>query len=245
VRELIRGFKYPLQGFSLITKPGIRLFVIIPLLINTLLFSTVIAVGAHEIVNFSNWLSARWQWAEWITWLLWPLFAILAFSVVFYCFTLVANLVAAPSNGFLAGAVVRYLTGGQQQPNGGWSRLPGEITVAISNELRKLLYFGIWAVPLILLFLIPMVNAVAPFVWLLFCSWLLAMEYLDFPMSNHGLAFPEIRHRLGQRKGLVLGFGLGVMVLTLIPVLNFLAMPIAVTSASKLWVHELKPPGNN
>ena len=245
MRDLIRGFKYPLQGFNLIAKPGIRLFVIIPLLINTLLFSTVIAVGAHEIVNISDWLSARWQWADWITWLLWPLFAVLAFSVVFYGFTLVANVVAAPWNGFLAEAVVRYLGDSQQQQISGWSRLPREIAAAISNELRKLLYFGIWAVPLLLLFLIPMVNAAAPFLWLLFCSWLLALEYLDFPMSNHGLAFPEIRRRLGRRKGLVLGFGLGVMVLTLIPVLNFLAIPIAVTSATKLWVHELMPSASN
>jgi len=37
------------------------------------------------------------------------------------------------------------------------------------------------------------------------------------------------------------GFGLGIMLLTFIPVINFVAMPVAVAGASKLWVEKLKP----
>jgi CysZ protein len=240
VRDFITGFKYPLLGFSFIIKPGIRWFVIIPALINIGLFTMVIVYGAHQIVSLGEWLSGRWNWAEWVIWLLWPLFAVLALSAVFYGFTLVANLVAAPWNGFLAQAVVNSLGEHAPGPSQNWSRLPQEIMAAFKNELHKFLFYLLVTLPLLILFLIPMLNVVAPFIWVLFCAWLLALEYLDFPMSNHGMAFPQIRSALKSRKSLVLGFGLGVMLMTLIPLLNFLAMPVAVCSATKLWLHELR-----
>ena len=39
---------------------------------------------------------------------------------------------------------------------------------------------------------------------------------------------------------LALGFGAGLMLMTLVPVLNFLAMPVGVTGATALWVERLK-----
>ena len=241
MKDFIAGFKYPLQGFKLITRPGIRLFVIIPLLINSVLFSAVIAYGAHEIINLREWLSSRWEWSEWVTLLIWPLFAILSASVVFYGFTLVANLISSPFNGFLAEAVVMQLAGKAPGTVGSLARLPQEILAAIRNEFRKFVYFLLRALPLLILFLVPMVNVAAPLIWLIFCSWMIALQYLDFPMSNHGMSFPEIRSKLKSRKSLVTGFGMSVMLLTLIPFLNFLAMPVAVISATRLWIRELMP----
>ncbi|MBF8268906.1 MAG: uncharacterized protein HW386_615 [Gammaproteobacteria bacterium] len=230
-----------MQGFKLIARPGIRLFVILPLLINTLLFSAVIAFGAHEIINLGDWISSKWQWAEWIIWLIWPLFVIIAVSVVFYGFTLVANLISAPFNGFLAEAVVIQLAGKTNKQTGGLAQLIQEIIAALRNELRKFVYFVLCALPLLFLFIVPIVNTLAPLVWLIFCSWLMALQYLDFPMSNQGMTFPEIRAKLRKRKSLAFGFGMSIMLMSLIPVLNFLAMPVAVTSASKLWFYELMP----
>jgi len=243
MKDFIVGFKYPLHGFKLIFRPGIRLFVIMPLLINTLIFSAVIAYGAHEIVNLSEWLSSRWEWADWLIWLIWPLFAILAVSVVFFGFTLVANLIAAPFNGYLAEAVVVQLAGKKPMQADGIAQLPQKIVADLRNELRKFVYFLLRALPLLVLFFVPVVNTVAPLIWLTFCSWMMALQYLDFPMSNHGMTFPEIRGKMKDRKNLALGFGMSVLLMTVIPVLNFLAMPIAVTSAAKLWVHELLPAG--
>lgn len=241
MKDFINGFGYTLTGFRLILKPGIRLFVIIPLLINTLLFSLVIYYGAHKIIDLSHWLSSTWHWAEWLVWILWPLFVILSVTVVFYCFSLVANLIAAPFNGFLAEAVEYHLTGVKSGNDSGLSSLPVEIIKAVKNEFHKFIYFLIRAVPLLILFIIPMLNVVAPFIWLIFCSWLIAMEYLDFPMGNHGMHFSEIRDNLKSHRDLCFGFGLGTLLLTMTPVVNFLAMPVAVTSATRLWVNQLRP----
>jgi CysZ protein len=65
---------------------------------------------------------------------------------------------------------------------------------------------------------------------------MLALEYIDYPMGNHGVLFAEQRRQLRQRPMLALGFGMTVAVLTFIPILNFLAMPVAVAGATRLWV---------
>ncbi|MGH8120148.1 MAG: EI24 domain-containing protein, partial [Gammaproteobacteria bacterium] len=101
-------------------------------------------------------------------------------------------------------------------------------------------YFALRAVPLILLFFIPLLQFAAPFLWLLFGAWLLALEYLDFPMGNHGLAFPEQKNRLQQKRRLALGFGAGIFTLTMIPIANFLAVPVGVCAATRLYIGHLR-----
>lgn len=111
-----------------------------------------------------------------------------------------------------------------------------EILPSLLSELRKLFYFLLRAVPLLILFLIPGINLAAPFLWLLFNAWFLALEYGDYPMGNHGIRFGDQHRWLKARRLTSLGFGAGVTLLMLIPLLNFLAMPAAVAGATLLWV---------
>ena len=236
------GFKYVLSGFKLIIQPGIRIYVLIPLLINTILFASVIAYGSHLLSDFiDSWSTDWWQWTKWI---LWPLFVMISLAVIFFCFSIVANLIAAPFNGFLAEAVESKLSNTLLTDVGGIKAIPGEIIKAMKSESRKFLYFTIRAIPLLLLFFIPIGQVAAPFLWVLFGSWMLALEYIDYPMGNHGIVFPEQRKIMTIKKKQTFGFGLGIMLLTFIPVINFVAMPVAVAGASKLWVEKLKPTQN-
>jgi len=241
--EFLAGPAYVVAGFRLILRPGVRAFVLVPLCINALLFAAAIVLGADAVNDLSQWLSAKlaasWSWLEWITWLLWPLFIILVLLVGFFFFSVFANLLGAPFNGFLAEAVERSLTG--SAPPGSGLSLPAEIAAALRTEAGKLLYFAWRAVPLLVLFFIPILNVAAPFLWVLFGAWMMAVEYLEYPMNNHGRLFPEVRAALRERRGLALGFGAAVLLLTLIPVVNFIAMPVAVAGGTKLWVERLRP----
>ncbi len=111
---------------------------------------------------------------------------------------------------------------------------------ALKSEARKISYFLLRAVPLLLLFLIPGINIVAPFLWLAFSAWFLTLEYADYPMSNHGYSFNWQLQRMKRRRMTALGFGGGLTLLMMIPLLNFLAMPAAVIGATRLWC-EQKP----
>ena len=236
--DFIAGIKYLVAGFGLIIKPGIRLYVLVPLLINSLLFAAAIVYGAHLLSDFIEpWLTGWW---EWLRWLLWPIFVIVALTVIFFCFSIIANLIAAPFNGFLAAAVEARITGIVQSETGSLSQLPVEIKKALKSEFKKFTYFAIRAIPLLILFLIPFVQLAAPFLWFLFGAWMLALEYMDYPMGNHGIIFPEQRQTMAAKRQLTFGFGIGALVLTLIPVLNFIAIPVAVCGATKLWVEKIR-----
>jgi CysZ protein len=235
MNQFTQGFKYLLSGFKLILKPRIRLYVIVPFLINAFLFAGVIIYGASSLSSFIDWLISQWQWLEWLTWLLWPIFVIVSLTIVFFCFSIIANLIGAPFNGFLAEAVERKLTGKEIESDSHLSLIQ-IIVDSIKSEFQKLLYFVVRALPILVLFIIPMVHVVAPLIWFLFTAWMLALEYGDYPMGNHDILFKQQREKFASNRQLAFGFGSGVMLLTMIPIVNFLAMPVAVAGATRMYV---------
>jgi len=235
------GILYFFQGLRLIVQPGLRRYVIIPLLINVSLFGGLMWFGASQFEVFMHWLMPEFpEWLQWAEWLLWAVFAVSALLILFFTFSLLANIVAAPFNGLLAEAVEIHLSGERMDSAGGWQKMLRELLPTIIDELRKLLYLLMWSVPFLLLFLIPVINLIAPFTWLAFSAWMLAVEYADYPMGNHGLRSDEQKQRLGNKRLLSLGFGGAVTVATMIPVFNFLVMPAAVAGATAMWVKQFK-----
>ncbi len=232
----ISGALYLLAGMGLITRPGVRAFVLVPLAINVLVFVAGFYFGWEWFEGLANRHLPEW---EWLRVLVYPVFILAAAVVAFFTFTLLGNLIAAPFNGLLAEAVERHLTGQAPNPAGGWARVARELAQSIASELRKLAYIAVRGVPLLLLFVIPVVNAIAPFVWMAFTAWMLAISYVDYPMANHGLTFPEQRRRLRERRLLGLGFGGAVMVALMVPFLNLVVIPCAVAGATRMWVERL------
>ncbi len=83
---------------------------------------------------------------------------------------------------------------------------------SIRSQLGKLVYILLWSAGLLLISLIPVVNLISPVLWVVFGSWLLSLEYLDYPMGNHNLTFKQQKIMLSRRRGLSLGFGGMVMI---------------------------------
>jgi CysZ protein len=234
------GIHYLFAGFRLIRQPGLRRYVAVPLLISTLVFTGALFGLAYWLdILVDSLLGMLPDWLDWLRYLVWPLFALAGILIVFYSFSILTNLVAAPFNGMLAEAVEQHLTG-QPIDTGGWQALLKDVLPSLMSELRKLVYFIVRAVPLGILFLIPGINLAAPVIWGLFSAWMLAIEYADYPMANHRLLFPAQRKMLRSRRMLSWGFGGGTLVMTMVPLLNFLAMPVAVAGATALWVGEFR-----
>jgi len=242
------GIGYFLSGLRLITQRGIRRFVLIPLLINVLLFGGLIVLGANQFDALLTWLIPTLpDWLQWLDWLLWIFFALATLLIAFYTFTLVANLISAPFNGYLASAVERHLTGREPvaAPASGLRGMLAEIGTTLRQEAGKLFYLATRSLPVLILFFIPGINIAAPLIWLLLSAWMLALEYLDFPMGNHGIRFAATRERLGQKRMLSLGFGGAAMVGTLIPLFNLIVIPVAVAGATAMWVKEFSGAGGS
>lgn len=239
--NLFTGAGYFTKGLSLIWKPGIRPFTLWPLLITLVVFITLATVG----INYFDIMMERFLpsgdswWATGLRYVLWPLMALTFLLIWYFTFTVIANLIGAPFNGMLAERVEAHLRGDAYQPfdSGSFIR---EIVPALVNELGKISYFLLWVIPLVILFVIPVVNLAAPFLWAYFMAWMLSLEYADYPMDNNGIRFKQVRQSLAQRRLTSMGFGGTATLCSFIPFLNLLVMPAAVAGATLYWVRELK-----
>ncbi len=234
----LTGANYLARGFGLIMRPGLRRFVLIPLLVNAIIFSLLAWLGINQFEVLIDQLLPEDSWLSFLRWLLWPLFAFTMMLIIMYSFTVLANLIAAPFNSQLAEQVELILSG--SSPELATGSIMKNLIPTLKSELGKLGYFLIRAVPLLILFAIPGINIIAPFLWLLFNAWFLALEYADYPMANNNLNFKAQHARLKASRLTSLGFGGGTTLLMMIPILNFLAMPAAVAGATVYWHAQLQ-----
>jgi len=237
------GFGYFIKGLSLINKPGVKRHVVVPLTINIVLFSVGLYYLFTEYTALVDYLTPDTpEWMpdflapviDWFVGLLWVLFAAVALIIIFFTFTIIANIVGAPFNSYLSAAVERHLTG--KNPQELETSIVKQTFASIGGELRKLLYLLMWAVLLLIISFIPLVNVLSPFLWLAFGAWMLAIEYTDYPLGNRGLTFPSIRATLREKRLLAMGFGGAATLATMIPILNFLVMPVAVAGATAMAI---------
>lgn len=240
--EQLFAFSYLFRGLRVLNKPGVRLYVIIPLLLNFLVFALLISVGMSYFGGFQDWLMSYLGDGLWfIAWLLWLIFFLAAWIIVFYSFSIVANIIAAPFNSLLAEAVEYHLTG--EKPPGSMMSALKEFFPSLAAELGKLLYMIGWSIPLLILFIIPGINLVAPFLWFAFSGWMMGLQYLDYPFANHGTFFSQQRKLLKGQRLRTTSFGGGIMLATMVPLVNFFVMPAAVAAATILWVERFSDSG--
>ncbi|MBR9828948.1 MAG: sulfate transporter CysZ [Oceanospirillales bacterium] len=234
----VRGAGYLLRGVSMLPQSGIRHFVLIPLLVNMLLFMAAIwlLVGQFNVwVDY--WLGFLPAWADFLYWLFWPLFALLVLVGVYYGFSIVANLIAAPFNGFLSEKVEQQLRG-EVVTDDGWREMLAMIPRSLQRELHKLAYYLPRFLLLLLITFIPVVNLVAPLLWFLFGAWMMSIQYCDYPMDNNKVSFAQMKQLMKARRVTSIGFGALVQVGMLVPVVNLILMPAAVIGATIFWVEE-------
>lgn len=229
--SLIKGFFDCFSGFGLLFRPGIKRFVIIPFIINITLFSLATKLFTNQLEVWINKLLPGWL--SWLEWLIWPLFAIAMLLIVFYTFTVIANLIAAPFNSLLSAKVEAMLTGKKPEYINS-DKFIKLMYRTIKSELQKIIYAIKWFIPLLIITFIPVINVVAPFLWILFAAWFFALEYSDYPLANRGHFFDEVKRYNQKNRMRTLGLGSGVFIMTSIPVVNFFAMPVAVAGATKL-----------
>jgi CysZ protein len=236
---VLSGPQYLREGLKLVLSPNLRLFVLLPLAINLLLFGGLIYFAGHE---FSLWLDALMPtlpgWLSFLSYILWPLFVALLVLMVFFTFTLVANVIAAPFNGFLAEKVEVVVRGEDPFPAFSWGELMAMVPRTFGREMRKLGYFLPRAIGLFILSLIPVVNVVAAPLWLIFGVWMMAIQYIDYPADNNKMSWQDMLAWLRSKRWQSMGFGGITYLALLIPGVNVLMMPAAVAGATLFWVRE-------
>ncbi|HEY7885493.1 MAG TPA: sulfate transporter CysZ, partial [Cellvibrionaceae bacterium] len=196
------------NGAHLLLQPGLKRFVLVPLLINIGVFIAVTLAFIRRfsdlLTNLTEWLP---DWLAFIAWIIW-LVAVLALFIVYgYTFNLLTTLIAAPFYGLLAEKIETRLTG-ITLPAESWPQL---IVRTLKRELVKLWYFlsrGLLVLLLVLVsWFIPGLNLVALVLTSLWAAWCMAVQYSDYPADNHQIAFRQLRKKLGKQPLTSFSFG--------------------------------------
>lgn len=236
------GFSYFFIGFQLIQTKGLKRFVFIPLSVNLILFSLAfyflfgqIQLGIDWVVNLVP------DWLGWIKdallYLLWPLAVISVLILFALIFGTLANWIAAPFNGLLAEKVERHLTGQSLGDEGLWEVVK-DIPRTLGRELAKLGYYLPRAIGFLLLFFIlPVAGQI---LWFLFTAWMMSVQYCDYPFDNHKIPFQTMRNSLNRSRSRCFSFGAAVSLFAMLPIINFLVMPVAICGATAMWVDDLR-----
>lgn len=231
------GIHYFLQGWQLILLPGIRRFVIVPLLVNILLMGGAFIWLFWQLNHWLTLLMAKVpDWLQWLSYLLWPLTVISILLVFSYLFSTIANWIAAPFCGLLAEKLEAKLTG-TPLPDGSWKDLMKDIPRTLKREWQKMAWYLPRAIVLLVLYLIPVVGqTIAPVLWFVFSTWMLSIQYCDYPFDNHKVSYQQMQNALRQNKTDNMQFGALVSLFTMIPVVNLAIIPVAVCGATAMWV---------
>ena len=238
--NFVSGAGYLVEGARMLTHPRLRLFVLIPLAVNILIFGTLIGFGLSYLGDWTErWMGWIPDWLSFIEWILWPLIGIAVSLITGYLFTAVALIIASPFNSLLAEKAEEIITGQPVDSLEGFGAAIMEIPRAIIREISKLLYYLPMAAFVLLMTIIPGINIASPVLWFLLGAWMMSIQFVDYPVDNHRMDFGEVKEACRSRRLSSMGFGGAVALCTGIPIVNFFVVPAAVVGATLLWCEEL------
>lgn len=239
--NLVTGAGYFFRGLSMLTDPGIRMFVILPLLANILLFGLLGSIAFGYIQStVASAEAALPGWLGFLTWILVPLLWLAGGLLTGYVSTLFVLLVTSPFHSLLAEKVEEQVTGQSVPALEGVGAALMDIPRGIGKEIRKFIYYLPMALMVLVVSFIPGLNSVSPLLWFLLGAWMMSLQFLDYPMDNHRYPFSEVKAACAARRLSSLGFGGAVAFVAGIPFINLIVVPAAVVGATLLWCEELK-----
>jgi CysZ protein len=232
-----------IEGFKLLWHRRIRWLVIIPIIINIVMFSAATWLAGLWLSDWLNGLMASVpEWLEWLVWVIWLLFALLTLVVYAFTFTLLANLVGSPFYGIIAERIISLERGDSEQSPQTLATLLNIAKDSFLRELQILAYLLPRTIAILLLTLIisfmPVINIFAPIIAGTWAAWALSVQYFDYPADIDQVGFREVRQRAGAQRWLSLSFGLSALGAAAIPIFNLLLLPATVIGGTLLWCRE-------
>lgn len=245
ISQFKNGFFLPLQAALMILKSrGLKCWALIPLVINILLYILIISLGLWLLDSISipevewdfvgklgvylsdivNYLGSFSKWAVGI-----PVIIL----ICYFSFTIVGMIIAAPFNDILSEKFENYI--GTEQEDAPDIPLRLNFTAALISIystlgfVSKQVFWSILALPLLF---IPVVGMLPLF---LVTSYFSGVGFLDVGMARNYLRYPHKKAAIKQNFWVVLGFGVAMELLFLVPLLGLLMLPLGVGGGTVLY----------
>lgn len=235
----VGAIDYVAKAIRLLCQPGLRRFVIVPLLVNIVVFIAITAVLINTYGGILTDAANSDNWWAFFAWLVWIIIGLVVLIVYGYTFNIITTMIAAPFYGVLAEKIEERVTG---------RKLPAEalgnlVARTFKRELVKLWYFisrGLLVfLVLVVLFFIPLVGFAGLFISGCWAAWCMTVQYTDYSADNHQTPFSDMRSRLRKRPLTTFSLGGLIMLGSMVPIVNIFVMPVAVASATLYWLNEV------
>jgi len=224
---------------------------IAPILTTSLLFAlTIVAFFGLAFDPLYGWLEgairvadpqAWWEWLwvaplRGVAWLLRAGIVVVFFGLLYLLFVALGGVVAAPFLDLLSRRVEEIE-----------SRCVLEVPVgfrgvlwSMGQELRRASFLLLGGLAIVVLGWIPGGQLPAVVAAGFFTAFFVPLEYTGFVLDRRALSFRQRRSWLWRHRFVMLGFGATAMATFLVPVVNFLCLPLLVTAGTRLAL-ELDP----
>ena len=232
-----------LEGLQILWRRDIRWLVIIPLLINMVLFASATGFAANWLQNWITTITTSVpDWLQWLAWIIWFLFSILALAIYAFTFTILANLIGSPFYGVIAQRVIAAEVGDNQSNVSNESGLLSGAWNSLVRELQLIGYFlprtAVVGIVTLLLSVIPVLNLLAPILAASWAAWCLCLQYLDYAADSENITFADLRNKVSASRLSSMGFGFTATIASAVPLLNLLMLPASVVAGSLLWCRQ-------
>lgn len=234
------GFFAPLRAARFLggENRDLRKFCVLPALLNALLLVVLVVLAILYGDDLLNWV-----WHEPQGWLraLYFLARILAVGVLlvvaYGLFLLTGALLAGPFNDYLSEQTEKRLRQIGAEAPFSWRLFLQDLLFATWDGLRELSLYALLLLGLLLLNVLPVVGSALHFilgggVTLFF----LALECVSPALSRRRYSFPQRWGIIWRHRWLMFGLAGAVTLLMLIPLVNFLVLPLAVVAGTMLFV---------
>jgi len=239
VKNFFSGLNILMLGYkTIMTVPGLKMWVLFPLIIDIILLFLGISWGSKNVSSLSEkaiglifednsgWLYTLLYYP--LLLMFWVVFAVLLILVLYVC----ASVLAAPFNSIVAEKVLIHEGVMEERPFHlkSWTSLT--IRMLIVSTLRAFV-FAVIAVFLFILAFIPGLNIVSSFCGLL----MIAFDGMDYSMEmleyNLKKRFEFFNQNIDTFSGMASALGITLF----IPGLTILVMPLSVAGAAKIMAN--------
>jgi CysZ protein len=222
----------------LLARPRLWLLVLVPIVLNALLLAGLFYWGFSYIADvLRHWLASHdaWYWQA-LLWFVRVFFWVVVLVVVYFIFTPLALVIAAPFNDALARRVERLHGFGVQDARPAVAALVGDTFFCLVSEGKRLaLVLGVFLL-LLPLNLVPVVGnaayVAAATVW---AGWCAALEFTSYAADRRRIGFGDKWAMLDRRRAASFGFGLATVGLLLVPFVNVLMVAVSAVAGTMLF----------
>ena len=235
-RQALLGLLTPVRATKfLIRHRGLWPLAAVPATLSFIVFVVLATVAVTVSGPFLEMVWAKPDGLLVYAWWVVRAVTLVLFLVTTYFATLLLSaVVASPANDTLSKRIEEILGQAVEEPQG----VRHQVNSASRGPLQataNLLILATIMAPILLLHLIPVAGSVAASILgSLVAGFFVALDFTDWTLERRTFGWRRKWRTIWRHRSLALGFGLGTSLLMWIPVVNLMAMPIAVIGGTSI-----------